>query len=182
MRFFTLLFLLSCTIAHAQKKKKKENCGHLAPSNYFSKAEIEEFVSIIDSDTTYLRQAKFKCTNSSFYTKKVMFDHFGKWDKTLFSSEDEHPILIWEQVYLFDDGKLYTIAALGEEDLNMTYGAVLVFDKDGNDVLNDLEISSNVLEYFGKAIRASDIKKRDFYEVYWRLPELQKWAPASFKN
>jgi len=34
----------------------------------------------------------------------------------------------------------YTIAALGEEDWEMIHASVLVFDKDGNDVLGDEEV------------------------------------------
>lgn len=152
--------------------------------NGFKDYEIVKSKSIkIDGLTVYPNELRFNATYSSFYTKKVMYDNFGNWNKNLFFSGKRHPMLIWESVKLLNNKKeLYYVIAFGLEITNSIpisknnkikhsiYASVIIFDSKGNDCLTDEnpELKKQLIEYFSNGIKNLN-SNDEFYDKYWTL-------------
>jgi hypothetical protein len=98
----------------------------------------EEFKSVVNNDTIKLNEVKYECVYTAMYTKKVMYDKFGKWHKEIYTNKERHPMLIWENIKLFaNDSTKFTIVTNGLESietinkytstLNFLYCFLLVF-------------------------------------------------------
>lgn len=77
-----LLFLIfSCSTS--QKVVKEEKCPKIYKNKY---TEIlnEKYETIYNKDTISFNEIRFECIHSAFYTHKIMFDKFGKWDKSIY--------------------------------------------------------------------------------------------------
>ena len=101
------------------------------------------------------------------YTKKVMFDRFGKWTKEIKRENQRHPILVWKKVKLFpDDENLFTVYTDGTESWTEMYASVLVFDQNNRDCLHDESpVQSKLITYFSEGIK--NLKPdNNFYKVY----------------
>jgi len=170
-----IIVMITITCKVSSFEKVKNECSKTF-ANDFSKIEIAQFKYAIDKDTSYFNEVRYKCTGSSFYTKKVMFDTFGKWDKALYPKNERHPILLWENKYLSSQDTIsYTIAATGAEEKHTIYTSFLAFDNAGNDLLNDDGSRKKLTSYFKKAIRSNDQKKKEFYDVYWKEVDSTVW-------
>lgn len=136
--------------------------------NSYKKYEIVPCLSVSGNDSTYINELRFYGVHSSFYTKKIMFDKFGKWDKVIRLDNERHPILIWENKKLFDD-EVYSIATRGVENINEIYAAVIVLDSSNQDCFDKDYIKKVALiNFFSKGIyNLSDDKK--FYKEYWKI-------------
>ena len=122
-----------------------------------------------NKETINLNELRFNAVFSAMYTKKVMYDRFGKWTKLLQPNKERHPILVWEKVKLFDnDADLYTVYADGTESSTEMYASVLVFDANNKDCLNDDHpMQSKLITYFSDGIENLNDSK-NFYKVYWK--------------
>lgn len=96
-----------------------------------------------------------------------MYQRFGKWTKALRPDNEEHPILLWENVKLFDDeDKLFSVYAKGAENWKEIYASVLVFDNDQNDCLAEGSVyRDKLIACFSDAIKKLD-NKSGFYDEY----------------
>ncbi len=55
-------------------------------------------VPFVENNVTIeLNELKFNAVSSAMYTKKVIFDRFGKWTKEIKRENQRHPILVWEK-------------------------------------------------------------------------------------
>ncbi|SDL83244.1 hypothetical protein [Chryseobacterium taihuense] len=123
-----------------------------------------------NNDTTELNELKFNAVLSAMYTKQLMYEKFGKWNREIRPNIDEsHPILFWGKVKLFgDEDKLYSVYANGDENWNEIYASVLVFDENNNDCLSKTySDKEKIIKYFSDGIRTLSDGK-DFYKVYWQ--------------
>ena len=102
------------------------------------------------------------------YTKKGMYDSFGKWDVMINPEYGRISELVWKDVKLFEDDSLrFQVAAGGIESIYDMYASVTVFDQYGNDML--LEGSpyvEKIIDYFALLIFDNDNKKLDFYKQF----------------
>ena len=139
-------------------------------SKSIKKMKIEKFKFILNKDSLYFNEVKFYCVNNTaLYTKKVMFDKFGKWHREIYPNGEKYPILLWEGIKLFEkDSTLFTIATLGEESIGTLYASFMAFDSEGNDLLADITYEKKLILYFEDLIKKSDSKKREFYDIYWQ--------------
>lgn len=172
--YILILFLivLSCSSGKTIKQKK---CPIFYINNY-SKILNEKYKTIIGYDTISYNEIRFACVNSAFYTHKVMFDKFGKWAKAIYPSNKKHPVLMWDSVDLFSNGIKYTVLTYGIEKSRHTYASVMVFDKYETDLLTtDSPIRESLTNYFAKLINKHNTKKKDFYEVYWKMVDPKHW-------
>jgi hypothetical protein len=99
-----------------------------------------------------------------------MFDKFGKWNNQIYLNNDRHPILIWENVKLFETkNKLYSVATNGVESWEEMYASVIVLDSNNKDCLaqSNAEKDSLVQFFANELINLSSDKK--FHEVYWKI-------------
>ncbi|PWH82505.1 hypothetical protein DIS18_09645 [Algibacter marinivivus] len=168
-----IFIILSCSTS--KKVAKEIKCPEIYENN-FTQIRFEKLTSISENDTTKINEMRFKCVHSAFYTHKVMYDKFGKWDKEIYLKKNTHPILMWEEVNLFSNGKKYRVISNGIEEWKHIYASVMIFDKNDNDLLSDTSEEKEILiKYFGDLIKNNDIEKRDFYEVYWTTVNPKHW-------
>ncbi len=152
---FLLFILLSCFSTH--------------------KVVFEKFNFIHKSDTTSYNEIRF-IGGSPLDTHKVMYDKFGKWSKKTYSNNIKHPILIWENIDLFSNGKKYTIITNGYEAFKYTYSSIIILDKDETDLLSESSSEKKVLaNLFSRLVNKNNLKKRDFYEPYWKEVDPEKY-------
>jgi hypothetical protein len=161
-----LLLIFSCSTS--QKAVKNKKCGRLFKNGY-SEILNDKYETVYNKDTITYNEIRFECVFSSFYTRKVMFDKFGIWDKAIFPSNKNHPILLWEKVDLYSNGKKYNVYTDGIEDWSHIYASVMIFDENDNDLLSlDSPDRENLTKYFADLIKKNKIEKIDFYEIYWK--------------
>lgn len=128
-------------------------------------------MSVHENDTIYLKEVKYECVYSAMYTKKVMYEKFGMWNKAIFTQNQSHPILLWENVELFKNDTLkYNIATTGDENMQTIYASIIITDKFGNDMLSDSSpVNQKLIDLFGNFIRMYASKESDFYYRYWSM-------------
>ncbi len=130
-----------------------------------------------DDNFKNLNELKLYHTYSSFYTRKMMYENFGNWNKYFFIKGERAPFLIWENVQLFkEDKKLYTVIAGGYEcttckgDTNRIYSSIFLLDENDNDFLTNQKSDSTlkVIDLFSKGIRNLS-NSNEFYRKFWGL-------------
>jgi hypothetical protein len=168
LSYLLLLFIaLSCATT-PKTIVSEDKCPKIYKNN-FTEILTEKNKTIRDNDTATYNEIRFECVFSAFYTHKVMYDKFGKWDKALFLKNKKHPILLWENVDLFSNGKKYNVITDGIEEWKHIYASVMVFDEKENDLLsNDLNEKEKLTNYFADLIKHHKNGKVDFYEIYWK--------------
>ncbi len=170
---FLIFLVLSCSTS--QKVVKDEKCPKIYKNNY-TQILNEKYEAVTDNDTAMFNEIRFECVYSALYTHKIMFDKFGKWDKAIYPNNRKHPILKWENVDLFSNGKKYNVFTNGIEEWKHIYASVMVFDQNNNDLLtNDSPEKDNLTNYFSGLIKKNKTDKKDFYEVYWKMVDPKQW-------
>lgn len=170
---FITFILASCSSVNNVTEKR---CKSILKNDYKNILE-DKFVSVVNNDTILLNEVKYECVYTAMYTQKGMFDRFGKWDKEIYPSGKRHPILLWNNIKLFpNDTTEFIVAANGLESVETIYASVLVFDKNNNDLLSEnSKFKSELIEYFSELIKSNNLKKRDFYEIYWKTVDPKHW-------
>gem|GEM_PF-1503821 len=175
---FPILVLLSCS--STQRAAEKRQCSEY-PKNDFSRMSVGKYKNILKNDTVTYGEVRFECVHTAFITAKVMFDHFGKWNRALVQRDHHHLILMWQNVDLFSDGKRYTVVTDGRESPIITYGSFMAFTQKGEDIIaNSLAGKDKIVNLFKKWIRNNDSNKREFYETYW--PMYRNYTKSSKNN
>lgn len=175
-----LLFAILSTKSLAQKKNKERGFGtrqrtanpntpFIYKNGYLNYSILKKAV-VLKKDSVNVHVLKFNAVFSAMYSKKVMYDKFGKWTIEIRPNfSDQHPILVWEKVKLFEnEDKLYTVYADGDESWEEIYASFMVFDENNDDCLSDSHSDkTKVIEYFSNGIKNLSNNK-DFYTVYWQ--------------
>ncbi|TCK69276.1 hypothetical protein DFQ05_0796 [Winogradskyella wandonensis] len=157
--------------------KTSKKCIKPNKKNDFQFITEEKFISVVEEDTVMSNQINFECVHTAFYTSKVMFDKFGKWDKVVYKNSNK-PILIWTKKRLFDDiNELFTIATDGLESADKTYTSFLAFDSSLNDLLESKsKYKKQLIAYMSELIKNNNPNKREFYESFWSTFYPERWA------
>jgi len=173
----TLFLSLSCSVQKSINQSEEKAIGIAqktanpnVPYVYkkgFLNYNILETTVIQKNDTITLNELKFNAVSSAKYIKKAMYDKFGKWTKEIRQNNERHPILLWENVRLFEDqNKLFNVYANGNENWYEIYASVLVYDAEKNDCLKKGNtLRERIIDYFSKSIQNLNDKK-DFFDVY----------------
>ena len=174
----SLLISFGCSSQSTNKTKEKgigiaqKTANPNTPYIYkkgFLNYNILKIPVIQKNDTITLNELKFNAVFSAMYTKKVMYDKFGKWTKEIRPNNKPHPILLWENVKLFEDeNKLFSVYASGDENWNEIYASVLVYDDQKNDCLKENNLlKEKVVNYFSNGIQNLN-NNQEFYDIYWK--------------
>lgn len=145
--------------------------------NDFTQIYNDYFVSIVKNDTLVLTEVKYLCGYTAFYTKKAMYDRYGKWHKAIYPYEGSHrPNLIWNNIKLFDDiDEKFTVIARGYEGQRAMYASMIVLDENGKDMLaKKAPHRSRLIEFFGYLIK-NNSDSRKFYKAYWTTFDPKRW-------
>lgn len=123
--------------------------------------EIVKVLSIFEKDSLYINELHLKKIHSSFDTKKLMYDKFGKWDKEVWPKNVRYPIFIWENIKLLNkEEALFSIVATGIENINEYYASVMVYDSDNHDCFTEnAHFRESLILYFLHGIRNLDKDK-----------------------
>lgn len=160
-------FLLFSFILVGCASKKPRNCPQILQNNYVD--ITYDKIKNSRNDSVYY-EVSFECVASSFYSKKVLFDHFGMWGRSYFVGENIHPILIWENVDLLGDGKKYFIYAGGTEKYQYTNTSFMVFDENYKDVLTQKSKERDqIVQFLSNLIKNNDPTNKEFQEKYNKL-------------
>ncbi|MFV8365493.1 hypothetical protein [Flavobacterium sp. XS1P27] len=171
----SLFLIFSCSTS--QKIVDKAICSQYFENKYTEILD-KKYETIFNKDTITYNEIRFECAYSALYTHKVMFDKFGKWDKAIYPNNKKYPILVWEKVDLYSNGKKYNVYTNGTEEWKHIYASVMVFDENGTDLLSkESPEKENLKNYFSELIKKQNSKKKDFYKVYWTMvdPERAKY-------
>lgn len=136
---FITLISFSCSAQRIKKNNREKGVGIAQKTanpntpyiykNGYLNYNILKIPVIQKNDTINLNVLRFNAVFSAMYTKKVMYDRYGKWTKEIRPNNESHPILIWENVKLFDnEDRKFTVYANGDENWNEIYASILVFD------------------------------------------------------
>jgi len=171
-----LICLLTISLLSFTGSSQEDRCKTIT-KNSFSNIIYDKFISVVNKDTIKLNEVKYECVHTAMYTKKIMFDKFGKWHKEIYANKESHPILVWENIQLFPkDSTKFTIATNGLESSTTIYASILIFDKDNNDLLaENSSYRDKLVNLFGQFIVQENPKKEDFYEVYWKQVDPKHW-------
>lgn len=171
-----IIGILSCSISKKvsykrnsigiKQKTSNPNTPYIYKNGYLN-FEIIPVLTVREKDSTYINELRFNAVFSAMYTKKLMFDKFGKWDEEIRPNNKWHPILVWKKRKLFDnEDKTYSIAAYGVESMEEMYASVIVLDDENQDCLTETSTKKDSLTYYfsNGIINLNSSKK--FYEVY----------------
>jgi hypothetical protein len=137
--------------------------------NGYKNFEIKQILSLNTNDSLYINQLRFNAVLSAMYTQNLMYNKFGKWDKEIWLSETDMPILMWENRKLIDSqSQLFTVFVSGTESWKEIYASVIVFDSKDQDCLSEISENKNLLiKFFSTEIRNLNSNKK-FYDLYWK--------------
>lgn len=168
-----LMVMISCSSAKTLPEKR---CKSILKNNY-SNILVEKFRYTVNEDTLLLTEVKYECVFSAMYIYKAMYDKFGKWNKVVYPKGQPNPILIWENIQLFEnDSTEFIVAANRKEEPATIYTSVFVFDNKSRDLLNEnSKYKDQLIDYFSGLIRSNKEDKEDFYEVYWKTVNPEAW-------
>ncbi|MDO8316452.1 MAG: hypothetical protein Q7T12_02905 [Flavobacterium sp.] len=168
----SLFIMFSCSTS--QKIVDKGKCPQYFENKYTEILD-KKYETIYNKDTITFNEIRFECVYSALYSHKVMFDKFGKWDKAIYPNNKKYPILVWEQVDLYSNGKKYNVYTNGTEEWKYIYASVMVFDENGTDLLfNESPEKEKLTNYFAELIKKHETKKNDFYKVYWTMVDPER--------
>ncbi|WP_339919856.1 hypothetical protein [uncultured Flavobacterium sp.] len=169
-----LFFILFSTNLEAQKIVQQEKCPKIYKTNY-TEILVEKYLTISNNDTIKFNEIRFECVFSALYTHKVMFDKFGKWDKEIYPNNSNLPILLWENVDLYSNGKKYNVFTTGLEEWKHIYASVMVFDNNYIDLITDDSLEKeNLINYFSDLIKKNKTYRKNFYEEYRKMVDKKK--------
>jgi len=175
--FLALLFVCFSNNSYSQKTTKQKTVGDRKKTsnpntpyiyeNGFSDYEVIKQLTINNIDSSYVYTLKFNAVASAMYTKKILFDKFGKWTTVVPTGDKRNFILIWENIKLFDDKEeLFTVAANGIESWEEMFASVMVFDSKNNDCLTENnEYKNEIITLFSNSIQNLNNDKT-FYKIY----------------
>lgn len=129
------LFLFITIQASSQIIVANEKCPKIY-KNHYTEILNEKYETVSNKNTIAYNEIRFECVFSAGYTHKVMYDKFGKWDKAIYPSNKKSPILLWEKVDLFSNGKKYHVYTNGTEEWKHINASVMIFDENENDMLS----------------------------------------------
>ena len=176
---FITLISFSCSAQRIKKNNREKGVGIAQKTanpntpyiykNGYLNYNILKIPVIQKNDTIDLNVLRFNAVFSAMYTKKVMYDRYGKWTKEIRPNNESHPILIWENVKLFDnEDRKFTVYANGDENWNEIYASVLVFDNKKLDCFSeDYPDKNRIIDFFSSSIKNLN-NKNDFYDIYWK--------------
>lgn len=122
------------------------------------------------NESKSINELRFNDVRSAMSTQKLMFDNYGKWDREVRYNNEEHPMLVWENVKIFDDqDQKYSISAQGIESSLGMYASLVVYDNKGNNCLSDNHPKRETLVKFFREKMHALSKDRKFYDVYWKM-------------
>jgi hypothetical protein len=183
---FTVSALATAQIGPSENPRKIKSKGFTKTANPFThylyikgfrEYQVVKIETITEGVTKTYNELRFNSVYSQDYTKKLMFDQFGKWDREI-TSPGNDPTLVWRDVKLFgDSGESFTVFSNGVRSFKHMYAAVNVFDSQNKDCLDENHpLRPKLIKYFSEKIwNLSDSKK--FQETYNSL-EIQKTENA----
>ncbi len=172
---FLIVLLISLVGCSPQKVIVENKCPKIY-KNDFTQILNKKYKTIYEQDTVAFNEIRFECVYSPFYTHKVIYDKFGKWDKEIFPSNRKHPILMWENIDIFSNGKKYILMTNGIEECNHIYASVMLFDKKQRDLLTESYAEKDLItNLITDLIKNHNSDKKDFYEVYWKMVDPKHW-------
>ena len=178
--FISMLIILGC--ASSQKSVNDEKCLKFYEFSY-PKITQEREGSSSRNDSIIINEMRFECLSSALFTHKVMYDKFGKWNKEIYTSRTNNPILVWENVDLYSSGKKYHIFTHGIETNLSMYGSVMVFDEHYNDLLStNSSEKQSLTQYFTDMVKNLKMGNEDFFEVYWKMIDPKIWETINRSN
>ena len=173
--YLTVILSIFLSCSSSQKAIKETKCPKIY-KNKFTEILNEKYVTINGKDTTKINEIRYECVYSALYTHKVMYDKYGKWNKEIFPSNRNHPILMWNNIDLLSNGKKYTVLTNGLEEWKNIYASVMILDEEERDVLTEqTEEKIALTNFFGELIKNHNPEKKDFYEVYWKMVDPKRW-------
>lgn len=176
---FITLISFSCSAQRIKKNNREKGVGLAQKTanpntpyiykNGYLNYNILKIPVIQKNDTINLNVLRFNAVFSAMYTKKVMYDRYGKWTKEIRPNNESHPILIWENIKLFEnEDRKFTVYANGDENWNEIYASVLVFDNKKLDCFSeDYPDKNRIIDFFSSSIKNLN-NKNDFYDTYWK--------------
>lgn len=132
---------------------------------------------VVKNDTLQINEVKFECVTTALFTRKVLYDHFGEWNKEIFrTTQSRLPELLWKDIQLFEnDEKKFTVIARGVESSKTIYASIMVFDENRYDMLHqNSPYRDKIVELFANFIR-NNKRDRKFYEVFWKKYDPKRW-------
>ncbi|TVZ55787.1 hypothetical protein OD91_1054 [Lutibacter sp. Hel_I_33_5] len=176
------LVILSIMISSCSAKKE---IAQNVNENFY----INQFTSKTEGGKQILNELVFGTNYIKEPTdiQKVLYDKFGKWNTKTYIKNTNEPILIWENISLFDhiDSK-FTIASFGGMSLNKKIASVIVLNKNGADILSEKSPIKNHIAYeFSKLLRnkktSNKFIKEYINEFHPYLKDKSKYAGGLLK-
>ncbi|MBC8755739.1 hypothetical protein H2O64_13770 [Kordia sp. YSTF-M3] len=175
--FLTHKIVTTATILEDYKRlSARAKCDKIL-KNDFTQIVNDHFISVAGKDTIVLNEIKYLCVYTAFYTKKAMYDRYGKWHKSILPYPGSHrPNLVWNNIKLLDNvDKKFTVIARGYEGQRAMYASMMILDEQGKDMLHaDAPYRFQLVELFGSYIK-NNSSNRGFYKAYWTTFDPERW-------
>jgi len=160
--YITIIFSVFLGCSSSQRVIEEAKCPEIY-KNKFTEILNEKYIAVNDKDTTAINEIRYECVYSPFYTHKVMYDKYGKWDMEIYPSNRNRPILMWKNIDLFENGNKYTVLTHGLEEWKHIYASVMVLDENEKDILSEqTDEKKAITNLFAELLKNQNHKKEDF--------------------
>ncbi|WP_196895988.1 hypothetical protein [Aureivirga marina] len=99
------------------------------------------------------------------FSKKGVFDKFGKWDKDFYLNNTS--VYLWDNVKLFPNSdEIFSILAFGTDSPNFYTSSIIIFDSKGQDVIKTHPKWKNkIIDFYVDLVNNMDYSNRKFNNV-----------------
>jgi len=143
--------------------------------NGYKNFKIKPVFSIQNNELSHIHELRFYAVYSAMYTKKLMYEKYGKWDEEVWLDGSRTPILIWNNRKLIESSdELYSVAANGTESMDEIFASVIVTDSKDRDALAANYVAKDsLIKYFAYGIK--NLSGNDeFYELHRKRVEAHR--------
>lgn len=141
---FTVSFLCTAQMSTGEDPTKIKSRGysktanpftHYLYKNGFRDYSVTKIETKTETETKSYNELRFDSVYSQNYTKILMFNGFGQWDRAMESTGNNYT-LVWRDVKLLPgSAEKFTVFTNGVRSFRYMYAAVNVFDSENRDCL-----------------------------------------------
>lgn len=108
------------------------------------------------------------CTHHPDILAEITYEEQGKWDSIIRKPKNENTVLLWNDILLEGIDQPIIIATASYNDAQ---SAIMIFDKNGTDLLSDnSEYRTYLIDFLTKKINAYDVpgSRSKFNDLSWK--------------
>ncbi|MFV0529845.1 MAG: hypothetical protein ACK5MD_00200 [Flavobacteriales bacterium] len=173
---FLIIFAMlsvACSVsnsAQTEEKQTEEKQKTITKPRVYEEVLFQNITLKVEGKYLPLTLATFTNTESDLIGRKRLFELYGNWEKALSTSLSKHPLLIWENVPLLNDGRLVNIIVGGKLIKNSNQVSFFIYDsKTKKNLLAEKSpYRAPILKKIQDLLETNEPKNKAFEKKFWK--------------